>query len=369
MSEVNIHQFDDWLAEGGPVAIVSRQYLVPATQSDDAIFPPSYADPMEEDGPPVYNIDGQGPDSVCVLDSIPSQANRLEPMFAREPYSPLVPQIRIRFKDGLERNLLEIGHRIADAAFRGTELDDEIRQALRDFGRGDAAGVAKLAPTSLVFGAWDSRVTHAKIPRLINSIIRARDVVQLKRSAQYFPAINYDREGLLPDGLTGKPADYGLAEAPAVHQIGGVRIKGLITRDASLNLVSLRYLRCGADEGETLKLRRYILGLSLIALVADPDLNLRQGCLLTLDPARRATSELVFRDGRRDDLALNPRTVLDFARAASKDFGVSDGPARVVGFDAKRLGSKLAKPKKKGNGAKTPDVSSDDQASEAGEIA
>lgn len=371
MSEVGIHQFDDWLTEGGPVAIVSRQYLVPATQPDDAIFPPSYASPTEKKGdPPVYNIDGQGPDSVCVLDSIPSQANRLEPMFAREPYSSLVPQIRIRFKDGLERNLLEVGHRIADAAFRGTELDDEIRHAFRKCQNGDASAMARLAPTSLVFGVWDSRDSGVKAPRLINSTIRARDVVQLKRSAQYFPAINYDREGLLPDDLTGKPADYGLAEAPAVHQIGGVRIKGLITRDASLNLVSLRYLRCGADEGETLKLRRYILGLSLVALVADPDLNLRQGCLLVLDPTHRPTSELVFRDGRRADLALNPETALAFATAASKDFGVSDGPARVVGFDAKRIGAKLAKSKKrKGAGARNADGDNGgDQTSEAGEI-
>ncbi len=357
MSDVKIEQHDNWLKEDGPVALVIRQYLVPATQPDDIIFPPSYANPSQKPGdPPVYNIDGDGAASVCVLDSIPSQANRLEPMFASDRYKTLVPQVQIKFKDGLIRNLLEIGHRIADAAFRGTELGPTIKGALADFGKHNAVTLAKLAPTSLVFGAWDSRDSQIKIPRLINSIIRARNVVQLRRSAQYTPAINYQREELLPDGLAEKPADVGLADVP-VHVIGGVQVNGEIVRDASLNLASLRCLR-GPTSEETPKLQRYILGLCLIAMAAEPDLNLRQGCLLTLNSEKPSSSQLVARSGRRTDYKLDPANVLGFAQIAAKQFGVAQDYPAPIAFDPKTLkdwldADKSDKKKKKDKRAKT----------------
>ena len=337
MSDVKIEQYDNWLKEDGPVALVIRQYLVPATQPDDIIFPPSYANPSQKKGdPPVYNIDGEGPASVCVIDSIPSQANRLEPMFASDKYKTLVPQVQIKFKDGLIRNLLEIGHRIADAAFRGTTLGPTIKDALTDFQNDNAATLAEIAPTSLVFGAWDSRDSRIKIPRLINSIIRARNVVQLRRSAQYTPAVNYKGEGLLPDGLEGEPSEVGLADVPSVHMIGGIQVNGEIVRDASLNLASLRCLRGTTSEG-TLKLQRYILGLCLIAMAAEPDLNLRQGCLLTLNPEKPPSSQLVTRSGQRTDCKLDPAKAVGFAQIAAEQFGVTQNHPAPIPFDPKTL--------------------------------
>ncbi len=337
MPDVKIGQFDDWLKDDGPVALVIRQYLIPATQPDDVIFPPSYANPSKkEDDPPVYNIDGEGPASVCVIDSIPSQANRLEPVFASEKYRALVPQINIKFKDGLTRSLLEIGHRITDAALRGTNLWPEVRAALGDFRNNNATTLARLAPTSLVFGAWDSRDSQVKIPRLINSIIRARNVVKLRRSAQYVPAINYEREGLLPADLDKKPADYGLADVPSVHMIGGIQVNGEIVRDAWLNLASLRCLR-GTSADETLKLQRYILGLCLIAMAAEPDLNLRQGCLLTLNPGKPPSSQTVTRAGGRTDAKFDPKEAAGFAKLAAEDFGVAQRAMDTVDFDPKIL--------------------------------
>ena len=335
MSDAQIDQFDGWLGDSGPAALVVRQYLIPASYPDDIIFPPSYANPKEEE-PSVYNIDGEGEASVCVIDSIPSQANRMEPMFASEALRALVPQINIRFKDGLTRNLLEIGHRIADAAFRGTSILPTIRSALQDFKNNNAITLAKLAPTSLIFGAWDSRDSQVKIPRLINSIIRARNVVPLKRSAQYFPAISYEREGLLPDGLEGEPSKVGLAEVPSVHKIGGVQINGEIVRDASLNLVSLRHLR-GGSEAETRTLQRYILGLCLVAMAAEPDLNLRQGCLLTLNPERLTSAELVKRNGQRTVCTLDPESAATFARIAAEEFNVPQPHPDPISFDPKLL--------------------------------
>ena len=55
------------------------------------------------------------------------------------------------------------------------------RRAFEDFLSGDATAIAKLAPTSLVFGVWDSRDTQARLPRIVQSVIRAWDVSELKR--------------------------------------------------------------------------------------------------------------------------------------------------------------------------------------------
>ena len=56
-------------------------------------------------------------------------------------------------------------------------MKDEAQKAFKLFlDTGDASALAKLAPTSLVFGVWDSRDTQAKLPRLVQSVIRAWDV-------------------------------------------------------------------------------------------------------------------------------------------------------------------------------------------------
>src|SRR6185437_7672761 len=57
--------------------------------------------------------------------------------------------------------------------------------------KGDASALAKLAPTSLVFGVWDSRDTNEKLSRIVQSVIRAWDVDVLHRSAQYNPPLDY----------------------------------------------------------------------------------------------------------------------------------------------------------------------------------
>jgi CRISPR-associated protein Csb1 len=193
--------FDELLDLKGPVILVGQQLLKAASLDDgkkEIIFPPSYANPSEKkDDPPVYNIDPpydpKDPlthNNVCVLDSVPSQANRMEPLFADPPYDVLVPQYKVKFNDELPIvNITQIGHRIADAAFRGTSLRANIVAAFKEYSKGNAEKLARIGPTSLVFGVWDSRGTGVKVPRLINSIIRAFNVQPLKRSAQYVPPI------------------------------------------------------------------------------------------------------------------------------------------------------------------------------------
>jgi CRISPR-associated protein Csb1 len=198
MSDLN--KFDPWLMDGGPAALVIREYLMPVDGPDGVVFPATFA-PSEDKKQFVggYNIDtfADGK-NVCLIDSVGSQANRLEPMFAEEKYAALVPQIVVKAGDKLV-SLLEAGHRTADASVRCSSLQDELHSAFEAVLDGNAEPLAKIAPTSLVFGVWDSRGTQAKLPRLVNSTIRAFDVRKLTRSAQYIPATEYVATGLLDD--------------------------------------------------------------------------------------------------------------------------------------------------------------------------
>jgi CRISPR-associated protein Csb1 len=179
------------------VALHLKQKLLPVEGEGAVIFPPTYA--MGEGKSP-YNIDELSDGTkVCTVDSVGSQANRIEPIFkAAEPGEPenplarLVPQVDIAYGNQKKISILEAGHRLGDAIIRSTALQKEAQEAFRDFlDRGDATRIAKLAPTSLVFGVWDSRDTQAKLPRIVQSVIRAWDVSELKRSAQYNPALDY----------------------------------------------------------------------------------------------------------------------------------------------------------------------------------
>jgi hypothetical protein len=155
-------------------------------------------------------------------------------------------------------------------------------------------------------------------------------VTQLKRSAQYSPPIKYEQEGLIPAGLTGKPSDHGLADVPSTHKIGGVQINGDIRRNFSLNLATLRALK-GANEEETINLKRYILALSLLALTATPEVNFRQGCQLL--PKGEATWKQFFATGDQRDWSPEDISIADFAWAAAKDFGVSQPANQPLIFD------------------------------------
>jgi len=94
-------QFDKLLEPTGPVMIAGQQMLkVSSIAADGIVLPPSYANPSgKKDDPPVYNIDSLDPNdpskNVCVLDSIPSQANRIEPLFRTVEFSMLVPQYSV----------------------------------------------------------------------------------------------------------------------------------------------------------------------------------------------------------------------------------------------------------------------------------
>lgn len=348
----------------GPVALHLKQKLVPVEGEGGVVFPPTYAGARTDDGPR-YNIDDL-PDGtkVATIDSVGSQANRMEPIFKREPFAALVPQIEITFGNASRVSLLDVGHRIGDASVRNSELGPTVKEAFNGLlVGGDAAHIGKLAPTSLVFGAWDSRGEGAKLPRIVQATIRAWDVQELKRSAQYAPPVDYaalnifsEEDKKKAEGNTKSPlAQRGFVHVPAGDMPGGIIARGGIFRDITVNLVALRRLNEGREDGITL--RRYILGLALIAATEPQDSFLRQGCLLVPDIDAPATWTLVSRRGERQPVALEAETILEFARDAARKFGID--PPRSVKFDPKLARDDLSDSKSKGKGGKSkPDVAS-----------
>lgn len=329
----------------GPVALHTKQKLLPVEGEGGVIFPPTYA----EIGYAIDSLsDGR---RVAQIDSVGAQANRMEPLFKKarpgqreNPLAKLVPQVEISIGNERTVSILDAGHRLGDAIVRSSDLAEEAQRAFRLFlDSGDASGLAKLAPTSLLFGAWDSRDTQAKLPRIVQSVIRAWDVSPLRRSAQYNPPVDYaalevfsDEEKRKAEGDTKNPlAQRGFVHVPAVDVPGGVVVHGGIYRDVTINLVALRQL--DGENGEAL--RRYVLGLALVAAVEPSDGFLRQGCLLTPDPDAASRWDVVGRDGRRTTIALTRDDALSYVTAAAERFGV--GRDRLATFQKERAKADL----------------------------
>lgn len=317
MREVNDAVLDEWATDpAGPVALHLKQKLSPVESLDGnggIVYPPTYADIG-------YNIDTLADGTkVALIDSVGSQANRMEPIFKEagdgedpNPLAALVPQLNVVLKDGNKLSILDIPHRAADSAVKAcpslveslTLAFDSLRQS------GDCSHLCALAPTSLLFGVWDSRGKGEKRPRLVRSVIRAWDVDVLSAAAQYSSTAKLLDENTKEElqqevgslrrrkvkNRVADLAEAGFADVPSTFRkndkipdyvdgrlnpdkrvLGGVLVRDRIEREVTVNLVALRGLR-GSNAEDTVHVRKYLLGLALLAATADIDLFLREGC-------------------------------------------------------------------------------------------
>ena len=99
---------------------------------------------------------------------------------------------------------------------------------------------------------------------------------------------------------------------------------GTIVRRTEINLVALRELAVvtdgKVDETESLKMRRYLLGLALVAGRCQAAYNLRQGCLLVLDEKAEVKTCQVLPSGKTKPFEWSFEGVVDFAMEAAVDF-------------------------------------------------
>lgn len=352
MTDATNETIDGWaMKSDGPVGLRLKQRLLPVEESG-IIFPPTYADVG-------YNIDTLSDGTrVATIDSVGSQANRLEPLF--KPDSPdnrdgwLVPQIEILIRKEEDRevtlSLLDLAHRAADAVVQSSPtLLELVEPAFKALQQGDAGPLCAIAPTSLVFGVWDSRGDSGeKRPRLVRSIIRAWDVEPLHASAQFnsvWKLLDDQQKDALEKEAKAKGTKLsvkGFADAPSTFRkvstasarsmpefrdgspnperrvLGGVLVNGRIERDVTVNLVALRGLR-GENDDETGAIRKYLLGLSLVAATADIELFLREGCLLHYADDQDRWFE-VPRRGDPSAIALSAQTAVGYAEEATRHF-------------------------------------------------
>jgi CRISPR-associated protein Csb1 len=400
------------------VAIIVKQHLLPDDVENPVIFPPTYLrarnkaqtdkgtegeDKKEakkdQQQQSVYNLSDLGDKrNVVDIDSPQSDGNRSEPLFKSDALKHLVPQIVIDV-NGTPVNILDAGHRAGDAVVRLSSLAAEFHAAFERADLGDHSLLASLAPTSLLYGAWDSRSTQTKLQRIIKASVRAENVRPMIRSATFIPAVDYVAVGAVKEELNVGEGDSnplsseGMLHALASQTLGGVRLTDLklLVRTIKINLVALRQLKGmidpdrapppslpnGATEEQiqshvkqieefdaakkkatkdstvrTDALRKYILGLALVAATSDPDLNLREGCNLRIT----ADDHWVLVRHRKDDdpIDVDRRRAVTFAQTSGRAFfalmaGLADEDASKLEkdkhpFDKKdRLDAKFEK--------------------------
>ncbi len=189
-------------------AVRYRARLQPAGGAGDKLFPPTYSGgiyAME-----TRRIDGQEA-TVVVLDSVQSQANRMEQAlldaYRRKKIE--LPMLSVSFTgiNGLEDigeiTVLDAPHRLADAIFRDSyrEIDGDKKlfpetpegQVLRRARLANAADLFKVCPTALIFGVWDStgsvsaEVATKFARTLVSEIIGVGAVVGKKTASRIDP--------------------------------------------------------------------------------------------------------------------------------------------------------------------------------------
>ena len=167
--------------------------LVPAGGDGDKVSPPTH-----EGGKYAFEervVDGRSDVKTVLLDSVQSQANRLEDalLTAVRAGDIRIPLLQMDIAGHQTITSLSAPHRVHDAIFRdcqykGTRFrDSEIGKEMVEARAWNATGMFRLCPTALLFGTWDSQsgagVNSAKFARALVSEIIGFDAVQGKRTS------------------------------------------------------------------------------------------------------------------------------------------------------------------------------------------
>lgn len=311
-------------------ALIMKNNLEPIQGDGGVIFPPTYA----KFGYPINNYKSGG--NQCIIDEVASQSNRLEPIFSKPGYKDLVQQIDIKYSDKSKSvSIFEATHRITDAILNFSNFRNNITDILKKSSNNDAEELVKLAPTSCIFGFWDSRLTGIKKTRIYQSDITAFDVDVLERHGQYTTTIDYREEGIgigigIDTDIDKNHTDdknpvskLGMNPVP-IKSHGGVIARGGIKRTQRIMLQTLREWKCDNDDEKTLNIQRYLLGLSLICMTYELPLNLRSGCnLIQKEIGQICLSKSI--GGISDEiLDVNHEQLIEYVKCIKKELGISE---------------------------------------------
>ena len=301
------------------VALTYRQALEPVEGRGAPVRPPTYPVPRGkrargDECRARYTINEIGGGvRICELDTVQSQANRMEASYRGE-LADVIPRHVVE-SGGRRVDLTELPHRLADATIRATGLAGELRRCFVEFSQGDPAPLARLGPTSLVYGGWDSRASRVPVRRVIGSRVEAHDVVECTGSAQYSGVFGQDELGLSAQEWL-KGSNAGFAPSPATGRLGGIRVRGEIVQSATIVLGVLRGYRMG-DGREVLA--GYLLGLALGGLlIGGRRYDLRSGCDLV--PAGSVRWDAVSAEGGRCPVEVDTQAVLAELRELAREW-------------------------------------------------
>lgn len=252
----------------------------------------------------------------AVLDTVQSQANRIEPIFEQLP--DLVPASVVTYPNGVKRPLLQIAHRCADPLIR-YHFDNE----LRELKAGNSVPLAKRNPTALLFGL-DVRTLWVKQQRIITSTIVASNVYRRPSGSSLNPDVDDETKQILIEKTGMKASEIGVDQVPTYTNDSGIldTTSATITRKVAFPLTLLN------PYPETLK--NYIKGLGLVAMLHPLPLNLRSGAELV----RKSRKLEAYNDAECSvkQVALTNAygEAIKFARDAAKAFGIGSPETLVV---------------------------------------
>ncbi len=343
-------------SDDGAIRILAR--YEPGAGPGAKVSPPTYARPRDQrdaskqrdvSKEPLYLLEERlGPDgkpeSVVLLDSRQSQANRCEEELER---AIAAGQIRIPHLiltvntngRGIVITSLRAPHRSRDAYFRDSELEGkpfdhtEPGRALADASGEDASALYRYSPADLVYGVWDShrgRRLQTKFPRVYTSELVGRGALVGSRAAgRYDMWTSGDREvrggndDWQPDekgkGKVTKLSKVGLgAIPPTLVSPGGVTVR-TIEREATLSFAGISRVNVGGDAEQQRAARAVLAALALLGdrlAFGGAAIFLRSGCDLVLV---RESLSWVRRGGEEEPLQLGvPEALALFGEAVER---------------------------------------------------
>lgn len=328
---------------GSAAAFRCRRRLQPAGGEGDKVFPPTFAGA-------VYAIEQRrvpgrdGPVTCVLLDSVQSQANRMELALqeAIDAGKITMPLLVVDFSDhgptgDIEADKqagklidavgkvtsLQVPHRLADAILRDSDLDgvafrkSDRGRALNQVSLANATPLLELCPTALVFGMWDStgpkgglgpKFERAMVSEIVGvgaevgDLRRGvrRDPLEIRAAVKVLKAADKSWTVAEPKAKgTGIDAPSGVNHSSIIfpeqrekktdkNTYDGVTIE-YAEQTTTLSLICLRRLRfplSGAPSADTDAAARTVLaalGLAAATLAFESGMGLRSRCLLWPD--------------------------------------------------------------------------------------
>ncbi len=351
-----------WAAvEGDAVALRSQLTLQPAGGEGDKVFPPTYLSDGREHKYAVEQRCIAGKDGLSqtvLLDSVASQANRAEMALLEgwELGELIFPVPYIDFGDHSELvqfdklTVLDAPHRIADAIFRDSMLDDtlfrlsDIGRAITDASPRNATDLYRYSPTSLLFGMWDSTGPKgglgskfqrayvseivgfdAEVGKKVGSRIDPLQIEKLSaedliyKSKKSVEGWTMDKSEAGANKGVNRPSEINHGNIPPSidTQSGGVTIsKAQQTTVLSFaTLRKLRFLNYKREAQTAARVAIAALGVASIAYQYEMDFDLRSRCLLL--PTHKPHIKFLKRDGTSsEELTLDRSIAIEILNCA-----------------------------------------------------